>query len=288
MPVFKAIKNGIVTALRKPRILVNLWIINAVYALLVAAPMAALIQKDLGHSLLGRNLRSFDMIWLGDVIFKFQDAVPALRAWALAAMLLYFILYVFLNGGTIGRLVDREGPTNLQAFFGDCGKYFWRFVRLSLISLAFDILAFGLMMNVVSALMNPALENARTEWTVLLLNNAHTLIALLLLTIVHMIFDYARILVVSEDERRVLRSPGAAFKFLGGRFFRAWALYLLVAAGLLAGTALYFIVAGILPPSGILFLGLGILWAQFYIVFRLWARMVFFAAQAAYFRIGRG
>ena len=285
MSVYKALKNGLVTAFRKPRILVDLWVINAVFALAVAAPMAVLIQKDLGHSLLGRNLRSMDMTWLGDAIFKYQDILPAVRAWIFVLVGLYFVLSIFLNGGVIGRLVDREGPSSLSAFIADCGKYFGRFIRLSLLSLTFDVVTLGLAMNLVATLTRSALENARMEWTGLLIDNLSTLLALLLLTVVRMVFDYARILVVVGDERRVLRALRTALLFLGKRFFRAWFLYLTVSAGFLLGTVVYFAVAGALPPTGLFFLGVAVLWAQVFILFRLWTRMVFFAAQAAYYRM---
>ncbi len=75
---------------------------------------------------------------------------------------------------------------------------------------------------------------------------------------------------------------GKALAFLGRRFFRAWLLYLLVGAGLVAGTALYFAAGGIIPGSGLAWLGIGLVWGQAFVVFRLWTKMVFFSAQAEY------
>jgi hypothetical protein len=284
MAVFKAIGNGIGTAVRRPRVLFDLWAINIVYALLIVAPFYAIIQSDLGHSLLGRGLQFLDFIWLGELFHKYQDVGPAVLAGVAVPVLLYVVLYVFLNGGIIGRLLDREGRTTLQAFFGDCGRYFWRFVRLFLASLVFYVLAFGVILGVLSRLLEPAMENAQTEWTPFWLSNLRTIIALLLLSLVHMIFDYAKIFVVAEDERSVLRALRGALKFIVRRFFRSWFLYLVIGLGFLAGTALYFIVREPIPGSGLIWLGLGVLWEQVFILFRLWTKMVFFAAQAEYYR----
>jgi hypothetical protein len=285
MAVFEAIGNGVGRTARRPRLLIDLWVINIVYSLFIAAPLYALFKADLGHSLLGRNLQPLDFIWLGDFIYKYQDMAPAALAMILISLLLYTVLYVFLNGGIIGRLLDPEARMTPQSFFADCGRYFWRFTGLFLASLLFYVLAFGVILGAVSALFKPVLENARAEWTVFWISELRTVLALLLLSLVHMVFDYARILVVSGDERRVLQALRTAFVFLGKRFFRAWSLYLLIGAGFLAGAAVYFLVGEHLPDSGLFWLGFAILWGQALIVFRLWTKMVFFAAQAEFYRI---
>jgi hypothetical protein len=285
MALFEAIGNGVGTAARRPRLLIDLWVINFAYALLIATPLYALFKGDLSHSLLGRSLQPLDFIWLGDFIYKYQDMAPAALALILVPLLLYPVLYIFLNGGIIGRLLDREGRTTPDSFFADCGRYFWRFVRLFLLSLLFYALAFGVILGALSALFKPVLENARTEWTVFWISALRTVVALLLLSLVHMVFDYARILVVAGDENRVLRALQRAFAFIGKRFFRAWSLYLLIGMGFLAGTAVFFLVRGHLPESGLFWLGLGLLWEQAFIVFRLWTKMTFFAAQAEFYRM---
>jgi NADH:ubiquinone oxidoreductase subunit 6 (subunit J) len=210
---------------------------------------------------------------------------PALAAGFLVPIVLYLGLYVFLNGGIIGRLIDREGRPTFQAFFADCGRYFGRFVRLFLLSLVFYVLAFGLILAFLSSLLKPVLDQARTEWTPFWVTWLRTLVALLLLSLVHMIFDYARIAVVAENDRRVLRALQRALKFIGRRFFRSWLLYLVIGAGFLVGAALFLVVQGRLPDSGLVWLGLGLIWGQAFMVFRLWTKMVFFAAQAEYYRM---
>jgi hypothetical protein len=284
MGVFKAAGSGIARASRRPRLLLILWVINVLFALLIAGPFFALFSSDLGHSLLGRNLQALDFIWLGDLIFRYQDVAPAALAAVAIPVVLYALVYVFLNGGIIGRLLDGEGRTTLQSFFSDCGRYFWRFVRLFLVSLLFYALAFGVVLEAVAALLKPISEKALTEWPDFWISAFHSVAALLFLSLVHMIFDYARIRVVAEDDRQVLRALIAALRFVGRRFFRAWFLYLLVAAGFVAGTAVYALAGQAVPPEGLAWTGLAILWGQAFIVFRLWTKMAFFSAQAEYLR----
>jgi len=284
MGIIKAIGNGIATTFRKPRLVAILWIINLLYAAVVVSPLALLVQKELGHSFLGSNVRPFDLQWLGEAVLKYQEALPAMGGGLLLSAVLFLVLYVFLNGGIIGRLLDREGRTTLATFLADCGRYFWRFVRLFLVSLVFLVVTFAVVLRLLSALISSIVENARTEWTSIILSNLHFLVALLLLSVVYMVFDYARIAVVADEEAKVLRALSHALKFLRKRFYRSWAIYLLIAAGFLAGTVLFYAVHGLLAGPTVPFLLLGFFWMQLYIVFRVWTKTLYFAAQAEFYR----
>jgi hypothetical protein len=284
MSILKAFANGAAATLRRPRLLALLWVINVVYAAAIVTPLALIVQTDLGHSFLGSNIRPLDAPWLAEAALKYGGALPAMGGGLVLGVVLFLGLYVFLNGGIVGRLLDREGRPTLTAFVTDCARYFGRYVRLFLLSLVFLALTFGVVLRLLSALIAPFIENARTEWTTVILANLHLLAALLLLSAVHMVFDYAKIAVVADDEKRSLKALGHALKFLKNRFFRAWALYLLVVAVFLAGTVACHIVMGRLSGPASAAVVLGFLWMQASVVFRIWVKTLFFAAQAEFYR----
>jgi hypothetical protein len=284
MSILKAFANGAAATLRRPRLLALLWVINVVYAAAIVTPLALIVQTDLGHSFLGSNIRPLDAPWLAEAALKYGSALPAMGGGLVLGVVLFLGLYVFLNGGIVGRLLDREGRPTLTAFVTDCARYFGRYVRLFLLSLVFLALTFGVVLRLLSALIAPFIENARTEWTTVILSNLHLLAALLLLSAVHMVFDYAKIAVVADDEKRSLKALGHALKFLKNRFFRAWALYLLVVAVFLAGTVACHIVMGRLSGPASAAVVLGFLWMQASVVFRIWVKTLFFAAQAEFYR----
>ena len=284
MGIFTAIVNGMGTTLRKARLLVILYVVNGVFAVIVAVPFLAIIQKELGHSFLGSNVRPADLMWIGEAALKHRDALGALFGALAVGAFAYFGLHVFLNGGIVGRLLDREGGTGLAAFYGDCGRYFWRFVRLFLISLVFYVVTLGVFMSLVSAMFSPLSENAPTEWLPFILSNIHLLIALLLLSAVHMFLDYARIAIVADEERKVLKALRHALTFLKKRFVRAWAIYLLIVAGTVAGSVVFYVVLGRFSPPGVALVVAGFVWMQLYVLFRIWIRTLFVAAQAEFYR----
>ena len=284
MSIFKAVVKGLSTTFRKPRLLVYLYIVNLVFAAAAAVPFLLIVQRDLGSSFLGSNVRPLDLTWLGEAVLKYEPALPALLGGLVVAAALYLALQVFLNGGLVGRLLDREGRATLEPFFADCGRYFGRFVRLFLVSLVFLFLSFGVVLRLLSALLEPAREGASTEWLPLILSNVHLIVTLLLLSVVRMIVDYARIAVVADGERKVLRALRHALKFLGKRFFRAWGIYLAIAALSLAGMVLFHLVFTRLGAPGVPWVLAGFVWMQIDVLFCIWIRMLFFAAQAEYYR----
>jgi hypothetical protein len=284
MGIFKAIAAGLGTTLRKPRLVVILYVVNAVFALIVAVPFLVIVQRELGHSLAGASVRPVDIMWLGETALRYGVALPALAAGFAVAGLVYLALHIFLNGGVVGRLIDREGPASLAAFMGDGGRYLGRFVRLFLASTVFYVLTFGVVLKLVAALFQPMAKGAFTEWLPLILSNIRFLVALLLLSIVHMVVDYARIAVVADQERRVLKALRHALTFLKTRFFKAWALYLLIVTITAAGTAVFYAVLKPFGGPASALVAAGALWMQLYIVFRIWVRNLFVAAQAEFYR----
>jgi hypothetical protein len=287
MGAFRAVGEGVRITLGKARMAGGLWLANLIFAAAVLAPLVLVLDRDFGHSELGRNLGSFNFIWLGDLLFKHRNVLPAAAGWAVASLVLYLLLSVFFNGGIVGGVLDRGGRTTLRAFFSDCGEYALRFFRLFLLQLVFDLLALAGFVGLLQALVRPAVEGAGGEGTVLVLSNLPFLVGLLALTVVHAAFDYARILTVAGNEPRVLAALGAAWRFLGRRFLGAWSLYLLVAMIFAGGAAADWLLGRLLSGPGSVAIAAAFLWSQAFILFRIGTKILFFSAQAEYYRTNR-
>ncbi len=284
MGAFKAIAGGIGTTVHKARILVILYVVDLAFVLVVTLPFLALIQTEIGHSLLGVNVRPVDLMWIGEAVLKHQESLAAIAGGAVGAVLAYLVLQIFLYGGIVGRVLDREGTAGLAAFVGDSGRYFGRYIRVFLVSVVFLVLSLGLVMKLVSALFEPLSKAAITEWVPLILSNLHFLIGLLLLSIVRMIIDYTRIAVAADRERRVLKALRHALTFLKSRFFRAWSIYLLIVAATVAGSVVFYVVLSLLAAPTVAMTVAAFVWMQVYVFFRVWIRTLFVAAQAEFYR----
>jgi hypothetical protein len=280
MPIFTLFVRGLGRGCRQRPLAARLWVVNFLFALLVAAPAAFLLHGQISHSLAAASiLKKLDVHWLTDLSTRYLDAAPAVMALLLAAISLYLLLSVFLNGGVIGGLNRDDDASTLADFFRDCGAYFWRFLRLLLLSLPVYLLALALLYRPLAALLDVLDRRAATEWPALALANLRILALVLMLGLVSMFFDYVKIGLVTGGRGKVLKEAWQTLKFLKRLFFRAWGLYLLAGTAFIALTLAYLEIARLLPqgrPAAVL---LVFLWQQVYVLGRQASKVLFFATE---------
>lgn len=284
MPALKAFGLGLKDVRRLRRTVLGLWLVNGLSALALAAPFLFLIQQDVGHSALGNALRGLSVPWLAELALRAQALPPLSAGSLLAGAVFYLVLTIFLTGGLAGRLTAEGEKASLEGFSADAGRFFWRYFRLFLLSLPFYILGLGLAGRIVSAATEAWSKAAVTEWTVILASNLNLLLMILALTVIQMIFDYAKVFIAADNERRVLKGLGRALRFLGRRFPGAWGLYLLTTLVFVLGGALYLAGANALPLTGLPAALAGVAWGQAFIVFRVAARTLYLGTA---FRLSR-
>ena len=278
MSLFKLFAAGLVLTFRKRRLVLRLWVVNFLFALLVAAPAAFLLIGHSAHSLSAAAvLKKLDVHWLTDLSVRYLDAAPAYAGLLVLAVGFYILLAVFLNGGIIGCLNRPEARTTLGDFFHDCGLYFWRFFRLFLISIPVYILALAIFFPLLRVLQETVNRRAATEWPVLVAGNIRLLSLLLLLGLVSMFFAYVKIGLAASGRKSVLKEAWLTLKFLFRRFFRAWGLYLLAGLAFVLLTLCYLEVARLLPKDRPLLVLIFFLWQQLYVLGRQFSKVLFFA-----------
>jgi hypothetical protein len=253
MRIRNIFERGFQTTNKRLRMVVYLWLINFIYSVLIVTPVYFLIKKDLSGSLMtDQVVKGTDLLWLGDVIYKHQDIFPALVGWFLIPGIFFMLLYIFLYGGIIGRIVAQDEKMKMSSFLADCSKYFFTFLRVSLLSLVAYLVVFGGIYSIISALFNLWKKSASTEWPLIFSSILEFLILVLLFSVVRMFFDYVRVRLVVEKSKKTIRATLLNLAFIGKRFFRAWSLYLLV--GLITAVlgVVYLFVYQLLPNMGVL------------------------------------
>jgi hypothetical protein len=279
MKNIKIFEKGFQTTNKKLKMVVYLWLINFVFSVLVVTPVYFLLKKDLSHSLMSDQiLKGTGLLWLGDVIYKYQDLLPALVGWFLIPSVFFMLLYIFLYGGLIGRIVAQDEKIELASFLADCGRYFFPFLRVFLISLVAYLAVFGGIHSIISALFSLWKKNASTEWPVILSSILDFLILVVLFSIVRMFFDYVRVRLVVEKSRKAIRATLLNLTFIGKRFFKTWFLYLFV--GLISAIfgIVYLAIYQPLPKIGVL-LVVVFVWQQVYVLSRMWTKILFYSTE---------
>jgi hypothetical protein len=79
MKILKIFEKGFQATNKRLKMVVYLWLINFIFSVLIVTPVYFLIKKDLSGSLMADQiLKGSELIWLGDIIYKYQDILPAL------------------------------------------------------------------------------------------------------------------------------------------------------------------------------------------------------------------
>ena len=193
------------------------------------------------------------------------------------------ILWCFLAGGVLDRLARRR-RVGSAGFFAACGTYFFRFVRLALLAggvywLLFTVVHDWLFEDLYGWLTRD-LTVERTAFAVRL--GLYGLFGMLLATVT-LVCDYAKIRAVVEDRRSMIGALLAALRFIRRRPFRTIGLFGLNGACLLAVLLIYALAAPRPVGSG-LSLGIVFVAGQVYVLARLFALLVRFASETAFFQ----
>jgi len=204
-------------------------------------------------------------------------ALPPAIAGAAAA---FALVWTFLSGGILDRFA-RGRPTRTPAFFAACGVYFWRFLRLGVMTTAAYWALFAWLHPLLfGTLWDRWTRDMSSEMNALGLRIALYVTFALALALVNIIADYAKVRTVVEDRRSMVGAVGAAMRFLRRRPFRAFGLYLLSAVASLVVMRLWYAAA---PPAWYS-IGLTFLITQLYLLARVWAKLAWLAGEVVFFQ----
>ncbi len=303
-----AYREGLRRVLAAPWVWAGAWL-----ALLLLALPAALVLRDMLASHLGASLvaeqAAAGVHWEWWQEFRAQASglgttfVPAILGGAAVAKNLsdladnapmetvvaglvgaWLLVWSFLAGGILDRYARRR-PLGAAGFFGACGTYAGRLLRLGALALAAYYVLFA---HVHRWLFDEGLYAAWTR-DLTVERQAFALRALLyavffaLVTLVNLVVDYARVRLVVEDRRSAVFALAAGARFVRRHAAGALALYGWNTLGFLLVVAVYVTVA---PGAGATGWTLWItaLVGQAYVLLRLGVKLGFYASQVAYFQ----
>lgn len=284
--MLNSFRFGVARATRSWAMVLLLVVASIVFTLPIVVPVFLLIIQTSGGTFAPYRLLAdgIDPYWLIDL---FNEQFPAgSLASAIAQVILlaavagffYLLANVLFAGGILTILSSPDGRFSFGRFWAGAGRYFARFLRLWLISLicyGFTFIGFALLrlpINAADARASAERPGAIMKWI------AGGLL-LLLLAIINMTFDYARIGAVLNDRRRMLRETLLAARFALRHFIRAFSLYLLIGLVGLLFFAILTALRGAITQSSVFAVLLAILLGQMAIGARLWTRLALYAAE---------
>lgn len=206
-----------------------------------------------------------------------RQALPLVLTMAIAA---HLALTLFLTGGILDRLA-RDRVVGAHGFFAAGGLYVFRLLRLMVITgAAYAALFLWLHPLLFDRAYERLTHDLTVERTAFLYRLALYAVFGVLVLLVNLVADYAKIRMVVEDRRSAIGAVGAAIRFIRRQPAAALGLYLLNMGGFALILAVYVWMA---PGAGTTAV-VGLVVAQAYLVLRLAARLVFAASQVALFQ----
>jgi len=307
MRTVEALRDGIARVNRAPIILACVFLVTVFASLPFGIAIRDAVKSHLGNSIAAEQVaQGVNVQWWNEFLegrgtlgktfqpsiigfaavldnisaFADADARPAPLLWIGAA---YLLLWLFLAGGILDRYA-RSRPTRSYEFFTACGVYFVRFLRLApFMAFAYYVLFAILHPMLFDEAYGTLIRDVTAEQTAFLMRLALYAFFGALLLAVNVIFDYAKVRAVVEDRRSMIGAIVAAMRFVRRNAAAVARLYLLTGLLFVALLGLYAIAAPGASSSGAR-AWMGVIIGQFYLLGRLWIRLVFCASETALFQ----
>lgn len=250
------LKRGLRLLLAHKKAILLAYALNLALAVVVVAPFASSFEKSLGGGLYRTSMvERIDYDWYslvqdgGDqLLASFSPAVtgfgPFLRnldglvlgrldrlpPLLVAVGLLYILLNTFLSAAAFGSFAKDPKGLSFRDFHRRGGEFFGRFLRLTLLSLLSFAILSAWIMEPVRDLTDRITDGVSVDRSVFQWDLATFLVLLFLLSILNMVFDYAKIVTTTEDRSSVFLSLLSASTFCVTYAAPVYVLHLSIAA----------------------------------------------------------
>ncbi len=280
MSIVRAFSSGLRRASTEPKMILVLYFANLLMALPVAMAFRAVLASGFGSSMTPSTLLgSLDFTTWQDFLTVHRDELSAVFRQISWIVMLSMLVNAFLAGGILTVLKDSRGKFTASSFFGGCGAYLGRFLRLFLL-FVIVLLLVGLLVGGIVGFLGQALtDNANSEITYIWVQCAMAILFMIPVMLVMMIADYAKVSVVLNDERSMLKSAWKATTFVFRNIFKTFGLELLLVLVAILLFVVYLLIDLSIGMTSDLTIVLMSVIQQLFIASRAWVKVMFFEGE---------
>ncbi len=288
MTTLRALIAGFRSTNKSLRIVVLLYAFNLAIAAILAWGFRSVLTSALGDSMsLERLVKDFDYTVYSDFMFKDGGKIYALLGQLTWLLVFYGLVNTLLGGGILVALRDGEEALSLRAFFGNCGYYFFRFFRLLLVFGIIGVFLGFIYTGVAGVVYSAVTSGAVSEVWPFTLAVILFVIFLLVVMVIAMMSDYAKIATVADDARGMLKTSWTGIKFVFRHFLSTSLLQIGVILLTVLGVALYLFLEGWIGLAAPITVLVMFLVQQLSVGWKVYTRVVTFGSELALFGILR-
>lgn len=227
MKILKAYSSGFKAALNTKKLSATIYIITIMMALILAIPFGSTIEKEAGNSMAFTNLlKDFDYTVYKDFMDQSAKAIQPYIQAAIWMGVFYLIFTIFFEGGILTVLRRKEDKFSLRFFWEASAKYFSRFFRLAIYAMLFQLAAAVVVLGVLSKILSSASDTVQSEASLIYIGLIGIIIYILIFIFLLVVTDYAKVMLVENEEYRPFRTILRSFGFVFRHFLTAYFLYL--------------------------------------------------------------
>jgi hypothetical protein len=246
----QAFRAGWRRVIAAPLLVAGIWLSLIVIAIPATMAVRAALRDQLGSSLIADRVAAGpDKAWWDEFLAQATGVGATVKpsiigaaaplsnisdlvdgkgtSWALAGTLAAGLAaWLFLSGGAIDRLA-RNRPLGTRVFFGACGVYFFRFLRLGLIvGLGYLLVGYALHGWLFDRFYPWITRETTAERVAFLWRVALYVVWLAPVTALNIVADYAKVRAVLEDRHSMVGALVASVRFVRRQPLRVVLLYL--------------------------------------------------------------
>ncbi len=219
---------GAARVTRHQRVLWWVFVANLVLGALGAHEAAHTLNDSIGHSLAGRLLfERFDVGMFFELVDRPQVNLLNSHGMSLLSSVLFFLFMLFVAGGIVSVYFE-DRKFNTGEFFAASGGFFWRFVRLMLISLI-PLAVLGFLHGLVHKLSNYVDDRALSDKSGFYVLVTGAFVLTLLALCVRLWFDIAQVRAVALNERGMWRNTWRSAGILRSQWGKLLRVYFCIA-----------------------------------------------------------
>ena len=212
-----------------------------------------------------------------DLIFKWRLGLEYLSIMMVLGFV-YVLASTFLSAGFIGTYA-KSYQLSFQEFLMEGARYFGKFFRLALLSLIVYVLLFEIVFDWWGQSISSWTAEDRSEMVPYVHYMIKNGVVILVLGLVTLCFDYAKIRMVVDDRISALFAFWAGVKFVFEHFLSTTGLYIFLSLIGILFVVLYALVEGAIIQTGYWTIVIVFLIQQIYIFARLCLKATFYASQ---------
>ncbi len=253
MKIINALKYGFKLTSLNIKLWSLLYLVNLLFAGLVVVPLLSYLGDKLKFTkATDRLIGGFDFTLVNDFLNQYPEFLRLLSTQTVVVGILFILLYIFLTGGILTRLINIETDLHrLGNFWTGCGKFFWRLLRLSTYFILIHLAIVGLFLSIFNWSVEGGLDYFTSEAAIFFRAKLCFFLYGFFALFFFMVHDYAKVMVVKNNRRLVFQDFWGAFKFVIKNIKITFGLYLLLFVLFVLTSILYGIADNFIHRMGI-------------------------------------